>query len=148
MIRSFHATRRSALALFGLAPAAAPIAAKRALDFETKQLMAGGFGGAGAGAPSSSEEGATPTQDQKRLALRIPVVRSELTSLLYEEQQGYNGLDPDLACLHSMSLNARLAFQRQRNVQRRLKEIEKGWIWQRFDKTVLGAIGRGLGLVK
>lgn len=138
------ATRRNILALIGMAPTTA-IGMKRALDARTLGLAAGGDGIPRGGQPISGADERTPDQMQTRAALQIPASRAQIRSILYEEQRGLNWLEPDLACLHSMSVNARLCYQRQRNVERRLAEMEKGWSWQRMNRAILGAIGLNWG---
>ena len=132
------ATRRSILVLLGMAPTGAPLL-KQALDAETMKLAGVGSGGASHGQPAADQSTGNPplTEEQRRLALRIPAARTEIETLLYEEQRNVGYLDADLACLHSMSLNARLCFQRQRNVKRRIAEMENGWQWQRLDRAFL-----------
>lgn len=53
-----------------------------------------------------------------RKALETKKSRAELEALLYEEHRCVYGLDYDLAANRSMSLAAKVTFQRQRNVKR------------------------------
>jgi len=52
----------------------------------------------------------TPTDGQNRAALRLPWVRAEATSLLYEQNRHVYALDADLAVLRSFSLAAKITL--------------------------------------
>lgn len=75
-------------------------------------------------------------QNQKEAALlrkawQVPALRKEMESILYEENRYVQRIDPDLAAYRSFSLNAKITFQRQREVQR---SLESGW----FDEHPYG----------
>lgn len=64
--------------------------------------------------------------------------RAQLESVLFEQERAKYGifLDPDIACHRSHSLNAKIAFQRRRNVQRRLKSMTEGSVWNKAEKLL------------
>lgn len=132
--------RRRVLQLIGLSPAAAPLAAKAAFDGEAMKLagMVELSGGGGCPAPSANSD---PSRAQIRLALMNKSVRQEIEANVYEQERFVGRLDPDLAALRSFSLNARIAFQRQRNVERRLQDMQQDWSWLRFNDIIFKAIG-------
>lgn len=140
MIVGAKATRRRMLGFLGMAP----LAGRQALEEGAKHLA--GIGKSGSfptadlrdaldlrGAPSQGVCASvdTPVSDywaQKKLrettlraALAIPASRAEIESILYEDQRMVWNLDPDLAVLRSISLSAKIAYQRQRNVARQLE---------------------------
>jgi hypothetical protein len=68
-------------------------------------------------------------------ALGNPVHRAELESLLYEQYRNIHTLDPDIAYNNCYSMAAKIAYQRQRNVQRDLDNTLKDTnIWNRVNK--------------
>lgn len=56
-----------------------------------------------------------------KAAMRIPALRDELTSILFEDFRHVRVIEPDIAVHRSFSLNAKIAFQRQRFVERELQ---------------------------
>lgn len=130
-------SRRNILALIG----ATPLAAREAL--ETKAMSLAGVAGPEAptppyGMPAASSD---PTKQQIISALRIPSVREEMRSLLFEEHQRVGYLDHDLASKRSFSLAAKIVFQRQRNIERRLVEMQTEYTWNRINQAILRALG-------
>lgn len=116
---------------------ATPLAA-RAMAEQAAGQIAGispnglsGLGGVGASFPESSN--AAPSPQEIEGALGVPANRRALLDLIYEEERVVNSIDPDLAVLRSFSLNAKICFQRQRNVERRLRQMTKGYPWRRLD---------------
>lgn len=73
-------------------------------------------------------------------ALNMPGLRSQLESYYFESNKTVNRIDPDLAVLRSFSLNAKIAFQRQRNVAAELEQRALGgWdYWSRRLNKILG----------
>lgn len=152
--------RRKALRLFGMAPAAGVLAksglgqpATPAIQMEAAKLsgvMLGGVTGYQDQAPIGDE-------NQLRQYAHIFVnklLRKELETLLYEDERYVTRIDPDLASKRSFSLSAKVAFQRQRNVARRMEELQSNHSWQRVHNFLLKnrmidaikAVGAGLGL--
>lgn len=67
-----------------------------------------------------------PTPQQWKLLLRNQLLRSEVESVFYEDYRVIGRIDPDIAVLRSLSLNAKIAFQRQRIVARNLENLGQG----------------------
>jgi hypothetical protein len=116
--------------------AAAPAAAKGAADMAVAELSRIGVGSLGAtqlgvgsyGVPTGSYPvscGPNRLFDPRevmRKALADPKQRAAMASLLFEKHRSVGVIDPDIACYRSFSLNAKVAYQRQRNVERDLQE--------------------------
>lgn len=134
-----RATRRK----FFQAMGAAPLMARTAAEEVAKKLTAlgGGSGPPLAGGylqdalkgngPSNRQEISSPgdwhlvrkmRDDLIRKALDTKQSRAELEAIVYEENRHVWVLDHDLAANRSMSLAAKFTFQRQRNVQRAIRE--------------------------
>lgn len=136
-MKAIAATRRRFLSMLGAAPLAGKAVADQALSgIATAGNMGdGGFGPApnhlsqmlGAEALYPPQNIAPSPFDLKqrnsllKKALKIPALRGEIESLLYEENHAVGYLDHDLAQKRSFSLAAKVTFQRQRNVQRQLQ---------------------------
>lgn len=124
------ATRRSFFGFLG----AAPLAAKAAAD-DAVAKMAGvnttGFASVYTQIPPSasgaSMQGRTPASYAR--LLKDPKTRAELEHLFWREQSHVSLIDADIAVHRSFSLNAKIYYQRQRNVQRRIKDYEEGTRW-------------------
>lgn len=90
------------------------------------------------GAPASVSEGGMniPREVRERgmrWALKNPELRAELESLVYEDNRHVGWLDHDLASKRSFSLAAKVTFQRQRNVQRRIEQdVLESSPWRRI----------------
>lgn len=68
-------------------------------------------------------------------ALKEPSHRAKLESILYEENRNIFSIDPDLALNNSYSMMAKIAYQRQRNVERALREaVQSDSIWNRVER--------------
>lgn len=92
------------------------------------------------GLPSTCLSSTDPSADQWRTALRNLGLREQIESLIYENNRFVNRIDPDIAVLRSYSLNAKIAFQRQRNVALDLKNFEGdgSYPYARMVKLILG----------
>jgi hypothetical protein len=125
---------------FGLM-AAAPVAARTVAEsaaadlsrVRVSGLVDGGAiaSGGSFGGPVTNSPMVDPRAMLKR-ALLDPNKRAEIESMLFERNQAVGAIDSDLACYRSFSLNAKIAFQRQRNVQRALQEELGEATWQRW----------------
>lgn len=75
-------------------------------------------------------------------ALGNKALKSKLESLYYERERVISRIDPDIACHRSISLSAKIAYQRERNVQREISGLvdKEGW-YGRFYKIVADALG-------
>jgi hypothetical protein len=72
--------------------------------------------------------------DLIRKALNTRESRAELESFIYAEHRHIWALDYDLAANRSMSLAAKVAFQRQRLVQRTIEQtVEEKNLWTRVN---------------
>lgn len=147
--------RRNVLKLLGLAPTA-PLAAKLAHDAEVADKVGGlrgwpvggkppsgvvSIGGNGVDGPFSGYapefRHPGPTYDQFRAMLGGKEFRDNITSLLFEqERRNHPYLDPDIAIYKSWSISAKIAFQRQRNVERELQSYLQRGPWSRLREAV------------
>lgn len=132
--------RRGFLGFMAAAPVASTMVAKEVA--EGGALTAGREAGSirvlGDGVPSGYIQ---PSSEQRRAALMLPWVRDQIEALVREEHHGVYRIDPDIAIHRSVSLSAKIAFQRQRNVERRMKEIESEYAYERINKTIFAALG-------
>ncbi len=68
--------------------------------------------------------------------------RKELESLYFESERNVSQIDPDISVLRSISLSAKIAYQRQRNVSKRLDGLMdvEGWYGRfvKFGKRMSG----------
>lgn len=128
--------RRKFLALMGMAPAAAPLAAKAALEKEAATYArVQGLDGLAASMPENPASSAPEKVSRVlRTILSDKKMRDEFESLTYESYRHVSVLDPDIACTRSYSLAAKIAFQRQRNVARAINNDLHGWPWQRLSE--------------
>lgn len=125
-----NASRRSILKLLGVAPAAAPLAAKAAADKAIGDMAGIGLlpnappyvGISGSPQPLGAD-------DWKKKVLRF-LMNPTLPSWFEDDvrhrnwQVGY--LDPDIASKRSWSMNVKIATQRQRNIERAKREALDG----------------------
>lgn len=72
-----------------------------------------------------------------RLAMKDPDVKRQLNSLMMQTHRNVMWLDVDLASNRSMSLAAKICYQRQRNVERDLaQEMDRTNPWTRMQRFV------------
>jgi|SRR5882672_2119733 len=98
----------------------------------------------GAWIPSNKSDSISSSPFNNSLAMQIPWFRDELRSLLYEQHHHVGSLDPDLAVLRSLSLSAKICYQRQRNVDRAISSTVCDPSWLRINNLwskVRGLIG-------
>jgi opacity protein-like surface antigen len=129
---------------FGLM-AAAPIAAKataQSAAADLAKIQVNGLGQYGAISGGYSVGGLSPSPDYGidprsllKKALLDPSKRAEIESLMFERHRGVGAIDADLACYRTFSLNAKIAFQRQRNVRLALQEEVGESGWQRWHES-------------
>lgn len=124
-------SRRKFTALLGLAPAAAPLAAKAAADAGIGQLVGirdlappVAYGAGGMSAPPSQLDDYARSQiaaaDYVRM-FGVPDFVKENT----RRNCGYiSALDPDIACKRSWSMSVKIATQRQRNYERSIEQMQ------------------------
>jgi hypothetical protein len=128
MLSKVTQSRRSLLKLFGLAPVAAPLAAKAVLDSEvgrlagvqSRDVLAPPFEYSGSGPPiSSSSDVYSQAADYVNM-FGIP----EFARENMRRNAGWVGaLDPDIAAKRSWSMSVKILTQRERNFARNLETI-------------------------
>lgn len=124
--------------------AALPIAGKAAADAAVAELarvrlpavtpLAGSYG-------VESAAIGEPTKEQYRFLLSQPDVRKFVESTIFDSERHVSSIDPDLACMKSFSLNAKIAFQRQRNVERHIERMQVDYPWTRMNRYLLSLVG-------
>jgi hypothetical protein len=142
------ASRRGILGML----AASPIAGRAMAQDAAAQLSKIGIGqaanvlnisaGQGIGTQGMLGGGKPKMPDYKKL-LQSPLLRGEFESILFERERSVGSIDPDIACLRSFSLNAKIAFQRQRNVSREIHNLQTENIWRRMDAFMSKLMGLG-----
>lgn len=116
------------------AAAVAPLAARKAAEAVLAGVSRLDVGGVSAnyGVPQPMG-GQGVTQLQWRGILSTVAGREEVRRVIYEDERTIARIDPDLAVLKSVSLSAKIAYQRERNVERRLSSMEDEWPWQKLE---------------
>ena len=125
--------RRRFLSLMGVSTAAAPLAAKAALDEGiAKQaginLFGSGFGGVPASAPPDGQSVGKFVPWEDRIAklssyIKLFGLPEFADQELRQRSQWVGGLDPDIAVKRSWSMAVKIQEQRQRNYERGLHSI-------------------------
>jgi hypothetical protein len=127
--------RRAFIQTLSRSPIVATIAGKAITEraaMDLAGISTGLYGGGGVDeAPKDTgdypkiqgKECVEPTPQQWKLFLNNKLFRSEVETLLYDDYRTIHRIDPDLAVLRSLSLNAKIAFQRQRIVNRELEQL-------------------------
>lgn len=134
--------RRAFLSLLGVSPIAARSAATKAAA-DLAGVSIAGMSGFDGGVEPHSNADATPAQ--ARVALKIPHVLAEVRSALYEDYRRIHRIDPDIAVHRSFSLNAMITFQRQRNVERAIEQMQHDFYpYRRIQEAILRAVGVSL----
>jgi len=138
---TIHASRRKFFGLMAAAPAAGRAMAEELMAKQTN-IIANGLS-AGYGNPVASTGGwvSEPTQPQWQIALKNPALKQLIESTLFESEKRVGSIDPDIACMRSFSLNAKIAFQRQRNVALRITQMQEDYPWQQMLKKVRAGLG-------
>ena len=131
---NLKATRRRFFALAG----ASPLAAKAAADKTISELTGVATVGYGNGQPSAISE---VSPDQYRFALLNPFTRRAIEELIYEQEHIVGRLDIDLASYKSFSMAAKVTFQRQRNVEQRMRDLTRDYSWNRLAGIARKALG-------
>lgn len=121
--------------------AASPVAAKMAAEAAAANLAGLRLGGAGYLGVPQAIAGGEITKGAWRLAVANKDALKEIRSLLFERQRHVNSIDHDLAAKKSFSLAAKVAYQRERNVQRELEDMTNEWSWSRLESIGKKFIG-------
>lgn len=67
----------------------------------------------------------TPDKEMWREAFELfPALRNERESIFFAEET-VSSIDPDIAVYRSFSLNAKIAYQRQRNVAHKMQKLQQ-----------------------
>ena len=125
-------SRRSFAKALGLAPVAAPLAAKAAADAEIAKLIGISsvapqfeYGVSTAGVPQSSFD-----YDKARIAAAQYAKNVGLPDFVRESMrrnsQYVGALDPDLAAKKSWSMSVKILTQRERNLERSIAALQYG----------------------
>lgn len=132
--------RRKFLSVLGVGAVAAPVAGRQIIS------AAGGIEGAYAQMPSSPPPNVGQAfrsgglsfdpWEQARRAFANKETLDKITSELFAEQRTINAIDHDLASKRSFSLAAKVAFQRQRNVERRLADMSGTYPGHRIHEII------------
>lgn len=136
--------RRGFLQTLMAAPFAARAAAAEAAALagvSTSGLMPGGLADTPQ-QPTGNYPEATPANMYADVAKALgnPAARADIESLVFERGRHVAAIDPDLAVYRSFSLNAKIAFQRQRNVALELESMQGNYIWRRLDERISRAL--------
>lgn len=130
--------RRKVLGLLGAVPVVGPSLAAK-LQHETKsaglaaiQTNGLSYGSSGGVPPAEMGEFTPLALQQKRLAMQLPWVRSAVEEALREQCHYVGALDPDLAILKSVSLSAKICYQRQRNIERAINSYGREQPWMKL----------------
>lgn len=126
--------RRLFIQALSRSPVVAAIAGKAITERAAIDLagISTGFTGSNGDHPQGSAGGlkgesnigdSEPSPQQWKLLLQNKLVRTQVESIFYEDYRIIRRIDPDLAVLRSLSLNAKVTFQRQRIVARQLEQI-------------------------
>lgn len=144
--------RRHFLRMIGVGAVAAPAASKIALKELSEESMSKlsaisqGVGYAGSPGANGSIGAYNVPAETWTKHLRNKVFRAQLEDLLWEKHKQVCFIDPDLACMKSFSLNAKIAFQRRKNVERELKDFGVvGDVWSRIAALPSKAFSMFLG---
>lgn len=121
--------------------AVAPFAAKKVAENAAAQLSGVtsrgllGAANSGYGLGNDVPSASVPSSDQWLKYIGDKVIRKELESIYYEREREVSKIDPDIAIHRSISLSAKIAYQRERNVGRAVNGLadSEGW-WGRFNK--------------
>lgn len=135
--------RRSMLKLLGSLPVVGP-GLTRKISSEASAAGLAKLNTSGLQYESPVPDTQEPNFPQRQLAIQLPWVRQELEQLFLERNARVSSLDPDLAVLKSVSLSAKICYQRQRNVQRDIVKYTSSPNWMRIDELfakVRGILG-------
>lgn len=117
--------------------AASPLAGRK-LAQETAERLSGialsmpGAGNGDGGVPLAAGE---LSHLQWRALLKIPQARDAIISEIFEREKRVFRIDHDLAVKRSFSLAAKIAYQRERNVEHELSLLTEQYPWQRLQKA-------------
>lgn len=123
--------RRSVLGAIGIAPFAGKTIAGTAIGGQLgvkSASLAGSFGEMPA--QDSPKAPLIDRTQAMRMVLADKEAIAEIRNELFEEHRIVHAIDPDIAIMKSWSDMAKITFQRQRNVERAMAELQE----QRLDR--------------
>lgn len=135
--------RRKFLGAIAAAPMAASAIAQETaanlsgLSINGAAKSLGSIAGVNQGLGSYSQ---TKAPDYKSL-FSNPAFRQGYEALIYERERRVGAIDPDISCMRSFSLSAKITFQRQRNVQREIEQMQLDNPWSRAQDFISKALG-------
>ncbi len=127
--------RRKFLSALGFGAVAAPGVGQ--------QIIGGAFNPAmpAAGWASGTPVAAKDFAAMSRSAFSNLQSREAIRAILFEEYKLVGAIDHDIASKRSFSLAAKVTFQRQRNVERRIDEMQAAYPHERINKIIRGFLG-------
>lgn len=132
--------RRKFLNLLKVVPFVSPIATKQSADSIAEKLIGLSMDTSNSLNSGSSDVGASVSRAQRKIALLIPGVREQVEKLFRQQNKEIYRIDPDLAVLKSVSLSAKIAYQRQRIVKKSVEDLTTGYCWDEVDTLVRKAL--------
>lgn len=135
------ANRRSFLGFMAAAPIAGKAVAEEAIAKRAGINIAGVGARSGLGAPMGDGIATNPTPLQYKAALANPVTRAIYEGLLYEQERFVYAIDQDIGVHRSVSLAAKIVYQRQRNVSRHIRAVQDEYPWSRMTKLIKDTLG-------
>ena len=127
--------RRRVLQTLGIGAVQAPLLAKKAAEDAAAGL-------ARVGSVGNSIDGCAPqafgAETHKKFKQAVNLgFRKQIEAILYEEEKHVHYIDYDIAVMKSVSLSAKIVYQRKRNVERRIRFMELGtYSWDRLDNML------------
>lgn len=131
------ASRRRILSFIGAAPLGGLVSA------ESAAVKLSGLAMLPNGKADPSPDTVDATADQCAAAMRNKLLRRQIESMLYEQEKRVCCIDPDIAVMRSFSLSAKVTFQRQRNVEKRMEDMALDYPWRRLNRFILSAFKVG-----
>lgn len=116
--------RRSFLGLLGMAPVAAPMAAKAAIERADAELVGVTLNGVAKDSMLVSVGHTERSMLAKAASVLNGVVPDWKKRQLREEAKSVRYISPDVATLRSVSLSSKIRIQRERDYNRYLREFE------------------------
>lgn len=140
--------RRGFLSALARTPVVGALAGKMLADDAMAKLAGVQLSGMTSGAAplGSYSTGPDPTPKDWARGLRDAATRKRVEAMIYELERAVYQLDPDLVAKRSFSLNAKIVFQRQRNVARRLAELQQDYHYRRLSNVLNDFLGFRLPL--
>ena len=143
--------RRKFLKLMGVGTAAAPLAAKAALEEETSKLLMRNFPLASSNVVGAGDSNVPPSWgDNEQLVqqaenisnyIRVFGLPKPVEERIRAHASHVWCLDSDIATKRSWSLNVKIQTQRERNFNRRLEQLKTAGPFERAKKALSEKLG-------